>query len=589
MIFYDSQKRWTLLKLRGSVIPRAMLNALPSMFLTLVLRHLSNENMINLNQFATLGNNNGVYSGFTFVLGFSLVFRTSQSYHRYWLAATSVHEMGSEWSDACASLIAFSKASKQPEREVQVFVHTIVRLFSLLHAMALEEIATLRDENFPLIDVQGFDKKDLHLLFGSLQQGRKMTVILNWIKVYMIRNFNSGILAVPAPILTRVYQELGAGLVRCYNAQQIVIWPFPFPYTQMNVWLIHIYMLVTPLVIATWNETPLSVCLAFTMVSMMCMLGLDLIASELENPFGDDANDLPTLELQHEMNRNLMCFLQPQCWDVPELTGKALFRFEELVAQNNKDRTSLEQYQAAQQSLGHRIKQGKGINFTRTKDVMSKQMRWAQQVVSDHHTEGMTKWLRASIRHDSVPHHNANASTSAGADASTNSDDALEDGRPSTLAPTALTVNANGKQSSYHISPDDANVPSGKGRAIEGGESGTSLPATQAIAAVSSPSVPQVSQTTNSKDPPWREFLTDLDKSLKSYLDNQMQRMDEQLKNLGFLQTQQVTVMERVLATTEAGCWESSAQKRLPSQLPPPQSSALRCCAARVEQKEVLR
>jgi len=497
--------------------------------------------------------------------------------------------MGSEWSDACASLIAFTTTSSRPKQEVEKFIHTIVRLFSLLHAMALEEIATLSDENFPLIDVQGFRKKDLNLLFEGLQQGRKMTVVLNWIKVYTLENFNNGVLAVPAPILTRVFQELGAGLVRCYNAQQIVIWPFPFPYTQMNLGLIYIYMLVTPVVISTWEDTPDSLCLSFTVVSMMCMLGLDLIASELENPLGDDPNDLPALELQHEMNRNLMCLLQPRTWEVPRLTEKALLEFEDLAAQNTKDRTSLEQYQASNQSTAHRIKQGKGLKWRHTKNAMKKQMSWATQVVSDHHVEGLTQWLHKSI--DEMLHHqdpkavtakDSEGSTAKGAGGELQRETSIK------LLPTALTPKSTCRVLNVSRAGDD-DAHSGNASDNEEGTLSASRPATVASGALSSPAVPTVSHTPDNKDPPWREFLVDLDRSLKGYLDNQMLRLDEQLQSLGSLQAQQSLLVEQVLGVTRGGHWETGANKGFPGRPSSGQSSPLRCCAATVEQKERLR
>jgi len=476
-----------------------------------------------------------------------------------------VHEMGSEWSDACASLISFTATSSKPQREVQVFIHTIVRLFSLLHAMALEEIASLSDENFPLIDVQGWKKKDLHLLFEGLQQGRKMTVVMNWIKVYLLKNHQSGIIAVPAPILTRVFQELGAGLVRCHNAQQIVIWPFPFPYTQINLGLIYVYMLVTPVVIATWDSTPDSVCVLFTLVSMVCMLGLDIIASELENPFGTDPNDLPTLELQHEMNRNLICLLQPQAWDVPELTGKAVWSFEGLVEQNNNDRTALAQFQSVHQSTWERIKQGKGIGCQVRKNSMTKQMTWAKQVVSDHHIENLTVWLRTSL--SEVFHHQDNKAR-VGTGGSLHSE-------TSVLHPTALTPKTPSRR--WHdIKPnvgifddrddcgdnegdgdDDGPSQGTKSSKLAEEEHAASLPATATCSPLAPSATQSVSLSPDSKDPPWRQFLIDLDGRLRGYLDNQMRQLDAQLQRLASLQVQQVMLTERSVAAVGGGSTSS--------------------------------
>lgn len=344
MIFYDSHKWRTLVKIRGSVFPKAFLIAIPSSLLAFAIRWLEAQGWLDLNNMAVLSQGS-VYSGFTFVLGVSVVFRTSQAYSRYWASATSVHEMGSEWIDACASLIAFVQNSRKPRNEVHRFSHTMVRLFSLMHAMALEEIASLKDENFPLIDIEGFNQEDLSLLSGEEAQGNKVQVIMSWIKVYIAAAFDCGLLNVPAPILTRVFQELGAGQVRYHDAQQVAIWPFPFPYTQMNMILIYMFMVVTPIVIGMWDVEPW-VCSIFTLISCVCLLGLDLIASELENPFGDDPNDLPCMEMQIEINHALTLMLNPRTWQIPKLLPTAHTDYDELIEDGAQCRLSmsLQQY-----------------------------------------------------------------------------------------------------------------------------------------------------------------------------------------------------------------------------------------------------
>jgi len=56
------------------------------------------------------------------------------------------------------------------------------------------------------------------------------------------------------------------------------------------------------------------------------MLGLEFIAAELENPFGEDANDLPICEMQRAMNASLMSLIRHQMWKVPELSSGAVMR-----------------------------------------------------------------------------------------------------------------------------------------------------------------------------------------------------------------------------------------------------------------------
>ena len=43
------------------------------------------------------------------------------------------------------------------------------------------------------------------------------------------------------------------------------------------------------------------------LVSVVCMTSLDLVASELENPFGEDDNDLFVYERHESFNSVLVC------------------------------------------------------------------------------------------------------------------------------------------------------------------------------------------------------------------------------------------------------------------------------------------
>eukprot|EP00928_Gymnodinium_smaydae_P008882 TRINITY_DN13272_c0_g1_i1.p1 TRINITY_DN13272_c0_g1~~TRINITY_DN13272_c0_g1_i1.p1 ORF type:complete len:602 (-),score=130.57 TRINITY_DN13272_c0_g1_i1:89-1843(-) len=320
MILYDAHKwRTVIWKLRGSVFPKALLWAMPSAILALVLKLLETYDVMSLAQYDFLSKGS-VYSGFTFVLGFTLVFRSSQSYTRYTEAARSVDHMRAEWFDACASIIAFTKDSKRTPEELDSFTHTLVRLFSLMHALALEDIGALEDERFPLFDVEGIDKRDLRYLAHEVGEGKRTQVVMTWIKVYIMQGVKKAIIDIPPPILTRVYQELGLGLVNYHDALRIGMWPFPFPYAQLNMFLVIAYLIVTPVVVCVWAPALLE-CLVFTMISCMSMLGLEFIAAELEHPFGDDDNDLPLLDCQNHFNSDLLVLMNPATFIPPSLSA----------------------------------------------------------------------------------------------------------------------------------------------------------------------------------------------------------------------------------------------------------------------------
>merc|ERR1719387_1161050 len=93
--------------------------------------------------------------------------------------------------------------------------------------------------------------------------------------------------------------------------------PFPFPYAQMIATLLVIHWSLTPVLIGclpvhcVWS-------FLFSFISVFALCALNLIAQEIENPFGDDPNDLNCAEAQEQMNHALMLLLRPASQTVPD-------------------------------------------------------------------------------------------------------------------------------------------------------------------------------------------------------------------------------------------------------------------------------
>jgi len=58
-------------------------------------------------------------------------------------------------------------------------------------------------------------------------------------------------------------------------------------------------------------------------VSIMSLWSVELIAAELEHPFGDDVNDLPVTEFHEEINKQLLMLLHAEARSTPGVTGQA--------------------------------------------------------------------------------------------------------------------------------------------------------------------------------------------------------------------------------------------------------------------------
>ena len=93
-------------------------------------------------------------------------------------------------------------------------------------------------------------------------------------------------------------------MVEFHDTLKIVETPFPFPYAQIIALFLMIFAIITPLVVSCWVDNPV-VCALFTFIAVFGFLSINLIAVELEQPFGDDVNDLPLHDLQENLNPSL--------------------------------------------------------------------------------------------------------------------------------------------------------------------------------------------------------------------------------------------------------------------------------------------
>merc|ERR1719299_299872 len=85
-----------------------------------------------------------IWSATTVSITMVLGFRTNKAWQRFWEGTTLLHQMRGEWFDSVSCLAAFSfLAKKTKPSEVAEFRHTLVRLMSLCHASALEEISSI--------------------------------------------------------------------------------------------------------------------------------------------------------------------------------------------------------------------------------------------------------------------------------------------------------------------------------------------------------------------------------------------------------------------------------------------------------------
>lgn len=108
----------------------------------------------------------------------------------------------------------------------------------------------------------------------------------------------AGGLAAPPPIVSRIFQEFSNGFLAFQSARKVSTIPFPFPYAQIVQYLQLAFVLSCPFVVVAFVDD-LGFQMFFTFLGVFTFCSLNAVASQLEDPFGHDANDLPLRKLHN--------------------------------------------------------------------------------------------------------------------------------------------------------------------------------------------------------------------------------------------------------------------------------------------------
>jgi len=158
-----------------------------------------------------------------------------------------------------------------------------------------------------------------------------------------LNSVNDGTLTVPPPLLTRVAQQMEQGMMSYRQVLLIKATPFPFPYTQICWVLVIINMIGTPFMMCSYTDEAWVAAL-FTMISIVCINTIHMIATEIENPLGDDTNDLPCHEYHDAFNEHLALLLHPGTLTPPLLLPTAIVDADLLLDPKQPKGLSLRQY-----------------------------------------------------------------------------------------------------------------------------------------------------------------------------------------------------------------------------------------------------
>lgn len=267
MIEYDA-RAWLpiLLRMRGSVIPRLM----PRVLVTTALGVIA-VLLLHRNNFKIPGNAHTLVG---VALGLLLVFRTNASYDRYWEGRRLLGFMVNRTRDLARQVGAYVA-----DPEARAALARLIPAFYWVAAQTLRKQPTLGQAERLLTA----DEKAA--LAGVTFRGPLVT---RWIADRLRAEAAAGRLSdVRLQMLDTNLTSLNDSLG---GAERILRTPIPFAYAQHIKIFVVLFCFSAPFVLAEvmgW-ATP-----AACGLLALALFGIDEIGVEIEDPFGDDPNDLP--------------------------------------------------------------------------------------------------------------------------------------------------------------------------------------------------------------------------------------------------------------------------------------------------------
>lgn len=221
-----------------------------------------------------------------FVLSLLVVFRTNTAYDRWWEGRKLWGALVNNTRNLAVKINSFLPSGCSAERQ---FFKTMIGEFPTALKEHLREGIKLDEVQ----DAEGFkerfaDQEHIpNLMIQSMYQKTK--------SLYDAQQLTGDELIVVDKELKSFFDIMGA-------CERIKNTPIPFSYSIFLKKFIFFYMVTLPIGFVAYFEfwaIPISVFVFYVLVS------LEIIAEEIEMPFGLDANDLPTQKLSDMIRRNV--------------------------------------------------------------------------------------------------------------------------------------------------------------------------------------------------------------------------------------------------------------------------------------------
>jgi putative membrane protein len=272
MVEYDA-KNWVgvLWQMRGSVIPRLVPRILVTAGIGFIASLLYSRFGFRLPDAA--------HTLLGVALGLLLVFRTNASYDRYWegrqLLGGIVNRSRNLLRQSMSYIDGTDEAAQEARRELR-------RLTVVFYALLRQYLRKERDLDTLGAPITPGERAALEPI------NVRPNLAVHWLTVALRDNLKAGRTSEER---LRLLDENITQLVELWGgAERIMKTPIPFAYAQHIKGFLTLFCFTVPFALVETMKyfTPISAALI-----AYGMFGIDEIGVEIEDPFGDDANDLP--------------------------------------------------------------------------------------------------------------------------------------------------------------------------------------------------------------------------------------------------------------------------------------------------------
>ncbi len=234
----------------------------------------------------------GIFSLLAVVLSIVLVFRTNSAYDRWW-------EGRKQWGalvNNCRNLaVMLHAALPEADKDSRFFFAKQIANFCialknhLRQGVSVDELIYVDQDEIKALEGKAHKPNHIsYLIYDKIQ------------KIYRSGTFSNADFINLKPQHQALLDILGA-------CERIKKTPIPFSYAVYIKLFVTIYGLILPF--GLYNDFGFYI-IPLVMLIFFAMLGLELMAEEIEEPFGTDCNDLPTADIAHTIKNNVFEILE---------------------------------------------------------------------------------------------------------------------------------------------------------------------------------------------------------------------------------------------------------------------------------------